>query len=567
MLELLKIQNIALIDELEVEFASGLSLLTGETGSGKSIIVDSLGALTGERVRSDLIKEGKETARIEGIFSIVSSDALAAIFDESGVELTINEEAEIIVRRDLSLTGRNRIFVNDQTVTAAFLKKIGPFLVDIHGQGEQFSLLDPATHSEILDGFAKTASEQQNTSDAFAEWSRIRTELNSLRQDDAEKLRLLDILSFQVNEIKRAGLRIGETEELEEEKRRLANIEKLRNLSDEAFDLLYERDDSTISTFGRSIDKIEELGEFDSAFRDYLEGLRSAMAVIDDLAIAVRDFRNGLESSPERLAEIEERLVEISGITRKYGGSVEAALEHLADTEKRLENIEMAELREKELLAELTNRRNAYIKTAGVLSEKRRKAAVKFEKEVEAGLKAVALEKARFEVKIECPSEEDLAVENSDAAFSANGFDSVEFYFSANIGESPKPLARVASGGEASRLMLILRTVAGDTDNGKTTVFDEIDAGIGGRVAEAVGQKLKGLAESRQVLCVTHQAQVASKADRHFVVEKTMKKDRTFVTIRELTESERVEEIARMLAGEKITDAARENAKEMLAAA
>ena len=210
---------------------------------------------------------------------------------------------------------------------------------------------------------------------------------------------------------------------------------------------------------------------------------------------------------------------------------------------------------------------HAYTQAAAILSEKRRKAAIKFEKEVEAGLKAVSLEKARFEVKIESPSAEDLATGNDNAAFSANGFDRIEFYFSANTGESPKPLARVASGGEASRLMLILRTVAGNTDNGKTTVFDEIDAGIGGRVAEAVGQKLKNLSESRQVLCVTHQAQVASKADRHFVVEKTMKKDRTFVSIRELSAAERIDEIARMLAGEKITDAARENAKEMLAAA
>ncbi len=565
MLELLKIQNIALIDEIEAEFASGLTLLTGETGSGKSIIVDSLGALTGERVRSDLIKEGKENARIEGIFSVRPSDALAAIFDESGVELAVNDTAEIIVRRDLSLTGRNRIFVNDQTVTAAFLKKIGPFLVDIHGQGEQFSLLDPATHCEILDSFAKTAAEQRLTADAFAEWSRIRTELNSLQQDDAEKLRRLDILAFQVNEIRRANLRTGETDELEEEKRRLVNIEKLRSLSDEAFALLYEMDDSAVSTLGRAVQKIDELREYGSAFDGYLEGLNTAQAVIDDLAIAVRDFRSGLASSPQRLEEIEERLVEISGITRKYGGTVEAALDHLADAETQLQNIETSELREKELQAALAKAEAAYIKAAGALGDKRKKAAAAFESKVETGLKAVALEKARFEVRIVSPTEEELSNGDAHRRFSANGFDEVEFFFSANVGESPKPLARVASGGEASRLMLILRTVAGNTDNGKTTVFDEIDAGIGGRVAEAVGQKLKGLAESRQVLCVTHQAQVASKADRHFAVEKTMKKDRTFVTIRELTESERVEEIARMLAGEKITDAARENAKEMLA--
>lgn len=567
MLEHLKIKNIALIDELSIEFGPGLALLTGETGSGKSIIVDSLGALTGERVGSDLIKEGQETARIEGIFSVNINDRLSNIFSESGIELGEEKQAEIVVRRELSLTGRNRIFVNDQIVTAAFLKKIGPYLVDIHGQGEQMSLLDPSTHFEILDGQAGLSGLREQTAAAFAEWNDTLSELRSLRLDDAEKLRLLDILTFQVNEIKRAALTPGEADELEDEKRRLSNIEKLKILSDDAFDLLYEMDDSTLSTLGKATQRIEELGGFDQQFREYLDGLNSAQAIINDLAIAVRDFKNSLASSPERLSEIEERLVEISGITRKYGGTVNAALDHLAEAEQKLEKIEMAEFREKELLADLAKKRTAYINAARRLSEKRKLSAVRFEKEVEAGLKAVALEKARFEARITSPTEDDLSQETADANFTENGFDTVEFYFSANVGESPKPLGRVASGGEASRLMLIIRTAAEQDQKGKTAVFDEIDAGIGGRVAEAVGQKLKKLAKDQQVLCVTHQAQVASKADQHFVVEKTMKKDRTFVTIRELDETERIEEIARMLAGEKITDAARENAKEMLAAA
>ncbi|MDM7921532.1 MAG: DNA repair protein RecN [Pyrinomonadaceae bacterium] len=560
MLSLLKIKNIALIDSLEVEFGPGLNLLTGETGSGKSIIVDSLGALTGERVSGDLIKEGEDSARIEGLFSVGKARELREIFEESGVEIDDSPDAEVIVRRELSLAGKNRIFVNNQMVTAAFLKKVGPFLVDIHGQGEQASLFDPSSHLSMLDEFAAVADLKEETASAFTEWRAVRSELEELRSDEAEKLQLLDILRFQANEISKAALKAEEFDELEEEKRRLNNVEKLSALSDEAYTLMYESDASTITTFDQAFRKIEELAEYDSRFAEQLEGLQSARAIIEDASIMVRDFRNHLEFSPERLEEIETRLAEIARVTRKYGGTVETALEHLADAERRLENIESAELREKELQAALSAKRESYLKAAAVLSEKRRAAAAKFEKAVLGSLKAVALEKARFEVRIESFAE-------AEERFTPNGIDRVEFFFSANVGESPKPLSKVASGGEASRIMLILKTSAHPHRTGKTAIFDEIDTGIGGRVAEAVGAKLKELAATQQVLCVTHQAQVASKADRHFVVEKTMGKRSTSIAVRELNVGERVEEIARMLAGERITDAARENARELIAAA
>lgn len=560
MLSLLKIKNIALIDSLEVEFGPGLNLLTGETGSGKSIIVDSLGALTGERVSGDLIKEGEDSARIEGLFSVGKARELREIFEESGVEIDDSPDAEVIVRRELSLAGKNRIFVNNQMVTAAFLKKVGPFLVDIHGQGEQASLFDPSSHLSMLDEFAAVADLKEETASAFTEWRAVRSELEELRSDEAEKLQLLDILRFQANEISKAALKAEEFDELEEEKRRLNNVEKLSALSDEAYTLMYESDASTITTFDQAFRKIEELAEYDSRFAEQLEGLQSARAIIEDASIMVRDFRNHLEFSPERLEEIETRLAEIARVTRKYGGTVETALEHLADAERRLENIESAELREKELQAALSAKRESYLKAAAILSEKRRAAAAKFEKAVLGSLKAVALEKARFEVRIESFAE-------AEERFTPNGIDRVEFFFSANVGESPKPLSKVASGGEASRIMLILKTSAHPHRTGKTAIFDEIDTGIGGRVAEAVGAKLKELAATQQVLCVTHQAQVASKADRHFVVEKTMGKRSTSIAVRELNVGERVEEIARMLAGERITDAARENARELIAAA
>ena len=564
MLTLLKIKNIALIDELQLEFAKGLNLLTGETGSGKSIIVDSLGALTGERISSDLIKEGAENAQIEGLFTLFSNEDLRLLFDESGIELDDGNEIDLIVRRELSATGRNRIFINNQLVTQSFLKKIGAFLVDIHGQGEQATLFNPATHLEMLDEYAGLEDLRGNAAEKYRALNAIQNEIENLQADEAQKLQLLDILQFQVDEIGKANLQTGEDDALEEEKRRLNNVEKLSTLSDEAYQMLYENELATVATLEKVVRRVTELAEFESSFREYLEGLQTAQAVLEDLAFSVRSFGSGLEFSPERLEDIEIRLAEISRLKRKYGGTIENILAHFAESEERLKNIETAELREKELRKKLSKARAEYIEIAIELHEKREKAARKFEKEIEKNLKAVALEKARFEVRIETPSKAALQDERDVKSFTAKGFDRIEFYFSANVGESVKPIVKVASGGEASRLMLILKTTAKLSEHEKAMVFDEIDAGIGGRVAEAVGLKLKELAKTQQVLCVTHQPQVASLADQHFLVEKQAVGNKTEVGVRHLSENEQIEEIARMLAGEKITETARIHAREML---
>lgn len=572
MLTLLKIKNIALIDELAVEFGDGLNLLTGETGSGKSIIVDSLGALTGERVSNDLIKQGEDSARIEGLFSVVASPELLNLLDESGIETDADprgvakahasaraksaDSIELIIRRELSLSGKNRVFVNNQLVTQGFLKSLGPLLADIHGQGEQASLYDIGTHIEVLDDFAAVDKERAKVADAFDDWSDVRSQLSTLEKDESEKLQLLDILRFQVNEIKTASLTPGEDTSLEEEKRRLNNTEKLSALSSEAHSLLYDNEDSTLATLDRSARIIAELAEYDARFRGFDEGLNAARAVIDELGSTARDFLSTLEFSPERLDEIENRLNEIVRLKRKYGETIEAVLEHLRVSDERLQGIETAEFREEELKKQLAIAADAYLRSAALLHDARAKAALKLSKAVEQDLQAVALEKAKFEVRF-----------TESETFSANGTDIVEFYFSANPGEPPRPLAKIASGGEASRLMLILKTAAKGEPNGKTAVFDEIDIGIGGRVAEAVGRKLKDLAGGQQVFCVTHQPQIASLADRHFVVEKSLAANKTRVGVHELDASARVDEIARMLAGEQITDAARENARAMLAGA
>jgi DNA repair protein RecN (Recombination protein N) len=557
-LTLLKIKNIALIDGLELEFGRGLNLLTGETGSGKSIIVDSLGALIGDRVSIDLIKEGEKTATIEGLFSTAASKELIEILDESGITIDLGSENEFIIRREISATGKNRIFFNGQLVTQGFLKRIGIYLADIYGQGDQTGIYDVETHIELLDQFADVEILKTKVAGHFRSLASIRGRLASIEKDTAQKLQLVDILRFQVSEIGAASLAPDEETSLEEEKLRLANVEKLTSLSNEAFALLYDNAESTATTLEKAQRKISELADFDSQFASYAEGITTARAVIEDLAFCVRDFRSKLEFSPERLDEIETRLAEILRLKRKYGGTVEAVIEHLRISEERLANIENTEFREEELRKQLALERTEYVAAATELTKARKLAAAKFERQVEQNMRAVALDKARFEVRFDSNADDD-------DTFTENGIDRVEFYFSANPGESPRPLARVASGGEASRVMLILKTTIDERGPNKTAVFDEVDVGIGGRVAEAVGRKLKDLSQTQQILCVTHQPQIASLADSHFVVEKDTSGEKTSVSVRKLTNVERIDEIARMLAGEHITEAARENAKSMLA--
>ncbi len=560
MLSLLKIKNIPLIDELEIEFGDGLNLLTGETGSGKSIIVDALGTLTGERISSDLIKEGAASARIEGLFTIHKPRSLIQLLGEGGIETNGVEAIELIVRRELSAGGKNRVFVNDQLVTMSLLKKIGMHLADIHGQGEQAALYDVSTHIDMLDEYAATSALKRNTAEAFHHWSVTKTELGMLRQNENEKLQLLDVLKFQVDEINRSGISVGEDEQLEEEKRRLNNIEKLSALSREIYTMLYDRSESAFDLLEKAKRSTDELAEYESKFGEYKESMMSAIAVVEDLAAEARDYLSHLEFSPARLEEIEGRLAEISRLKRKYGETIADVLVHLHTAEERLKNVETAEFREEELRRSLAERRRDYIAAASLLSDKRSTAAKKFEKQIAQDLKAVALDKAKFEVRIGSPTAADLENEDANQDFTANGFDHVEFYFSANPGESPKALARVASGGEASRVMLVLKTAAHASDADKSAVFDEVDSGIGGRVAEAVGLKLKALAETQQVLCVTHQPQIASLADAHFIVEKSVVKNRTGITVRALDANGRIEEIARMLAGETISETARDHA-------
>jgi DNA repair protein RecN (Recombination protein N) len=553
MLQLLSISNIALIDDLRVEFDGALNLLTGETGSGKSIIVDALGVLIGGRFTSELLKSGAERGSIEGLFSLSPNPQLETLLENSGFA----NGDELIIRRELSATGRNKIFINNQLATQTLLRDLRPFLVDIHGQGEQQTLFDPETHLELLDSYAGHAALRAEVAEAYEGLSRAQRELAALRQDAAEKFQLADTLQFQIGELERAQLSLGEDERLEEERRRLSNVEKLTTLCQSSYSRIYEDDDAALARLRQTLKDVEELSEYDSGFREYVEGLESARAVVEDLSFALRDFADRLEFSPARLGQIEDRLAELSRLKRKYGGSIETSLEHLAQAQDRLRQIETSDEREQELSAELLRAQKTYLERARKLHKQRLRAAKALEQAVEEGIAEVAMENARFEVRVETD-------ETDFTRISATGLDQVEFHFSANVGEEVKPLARVASGGEASRLMLVLKTVSNASEFPRTIVFDEIDAGIGGRVSEAVGIKLKKLSQTNQVLCVTHQPQIARFADNHLVVQKEALAGRTQVSVNKLDRPGRVEELARMLTGAEITESARRHARELL---
>jgi DNA repair protein RecN (Recombination protein N) len=566
MLNLLNISNIALIGEMRVEFDRGLNLLTGETGSGKSILIDALGILIGGRFGSEMLKAGEAHGFIEGLFTLQPVPELTGMLESAGIEM---DRDELIIRRELSTGGRNKIFINNRLATQAVLRELRPYLVDIHGQGDQQTLFNPETHLDLLDSFAGFDQARTEIAGLYKEMSAAKLAVEGQRRDEAERFQLIDILRFQIDELERAAMTAAEDERLEEEKRRLANIEKLSGLCSEGFSIVYEEKDSGIARIAQTLRRVEELAEYEAVFRGYIGGLETARALLEDLAFMLRDYAGKLEFSPERLAEIESRLAEISRLKRKYGGTISSAAAHLERSRERLRNLEMSDERDKDLREQYGRAMTEYLESARRLHRDRARATKKFEAAVEHSLAEVAMEHSRLEVRLEIPSDSNLAelsaVTGADRqGIGPRGIDKAEFFFCANPGEPLRPLAKVASGGEASRLMLVLKTITNASRFPRTIVFDEIDAGIGGRVSEAVGAKLKRLSETNQVLCVTHQPQIARFADCHLLIRKDVTDGRTRVSVERLDRRARVEEIARMLTGADITESARRHAREML---
>ncbi len=559
MLVELRLENYAVIDNVAVEFASGLNLLTGETGAGKSILIDALALLLGEKASPEVIRTGMDRAVISCAFSIeeLSKKRVATILETNGID---EADDAVILRREISAGGKGRVFVNNQPATVAVLKQLAPHLATIHAQSESLVSFDGQSRLGLLDTFAGTQLE--STANAFSEWKRIAAQIEELQQDEQDRLRLLDIWTFQKREIDDAKLKADEDEALEAEKLVLANAEKIYNAALGAFDLLYEGDASTSSSLRAAQKHVEELARYEPKFQEALAALETARISIEDVGATLRDYAGGIQASPEHLAEIEDRLAALDRLKRKYGKTVSEMIEFGEEVSRKLSAMENKDETLRELRARLAEAGKAYLKEAQAASKKRQEAAKKLEKLVEAEINDLAM-KSLFKIEVRANQQE--------GSWSESGFDDVEYLIATNPGEPLRPLEQIASGGELSRVMLALKASveAGlprkNTHNPqRTLIFDEIDIGIGGRAAEAVGKKLKSLSRSSQVLCVTHLPQIATFADHHYVIEKKVSAGRTKTAIREITGSERTEEVARMLSGAKLTDTSLKHAEQMI---
>jgi len=569
MLAELRLENYAVIDNVVIGFAPGLNLLTGETGAGKSILIDALGLLLGEKASSDVIRSGAERAVVAAVFESdgAAGRAIEAILETNGLDA---EDGSLILRREIAPGGKGRVFVNNQAATVAVLKQIAPHLAVIHAQKESILNFGAAARQDLLDAYG--GIELKEVGDAFAKWKHIRGRIAELEQDEQDRVRLLDLWNFQSREIDQARLQssqdgIGEDERLEAEKRVLANAEKIYGAAINAFDLLYEGNASTTSSLRAAQKHVEELVRYEPKFQEALAALESARISVEDVGATLRDYAGGIHASPERLAEIEERLALLDRLKRKYGPTLEQTIAYGEDVRRKLSEMENKDQVLLELREELATGAEAYRKAAQGASRKRLDAAKKLEKLVEAEINDLAM-RASFRVEVE---------ENSaEQDWKQSGVNQVIYRIATNAGESPRPLEEIASGGELSRVMLALKaSVETGTNPGgrkksgasqRTLVFDEIDTGIGGRAAEAVGKKLKALSKGNQVLCVTHLPQIATFADHHYVIEKREAGGRAKTTVRPITGEERTEEVARMLSGARLTDTSRKHAEQMIRA-
>jgi len=612
----LRLENYAVIDNLVVEFGHGLNLLTGETGAGKSILIDALALLLGEKASSDVIRAGAERAIVSAVFE-GEEKPLEKILRANGLDES--DDGSLIVRREIAAAGKGRVFVNNQPATVAVLRLLAPHLATVHAQNESILSFDGPARLALLDAFAGTALEAVEA--PFATWKEIRTRIDELERGEQDRLRLVDLWVFQRREIDEARLQSGEDERLETEKRVLANAEKIYNAAMNAFDLLYEGSGSTASSLRAAQKQVEELARYEPKFEEALAALESARISVEDVGATVRDYAGGIQASPEHLAEVEDRLALIDRLKRKYGPSLDEVIAFGAEVARKLSEVENKDEILRQLRAELTAAAEEYLKAARALSKKRAEAARKLEKMVEAEINDLAM-KSAFRIEITKSEEE--------GNWSASGIDSVVYLISTNPGEPMRQLEHIASGGELSRVMLALKasveggkspllapkprekwgtqgedssanetkiptsgkggqkwgtqnrkvktpTLPQDAREGwgtpreawdiqRTLVFDEIDIGIGGRAAEAVGKKLKSLARANQVLCVTHLPQIATFADHHYVIEKKESAGRTRTSIREVSGDERTEEVARMLSGAKLTETSRKHAEQMIKA-
>jgi len=559
MLLQLDIRNIALIDKLSLEIAPGLNVLTGETGAGKSIIIDSINAVLGERVTKDLIRNGKDKAFIEAVFEYENT-YINDILEQLGIEF---DEGNIIISREISLSGKNTCRINGRLVNVSVLKQVGELLLDIHGQHDNQSLLKTETHIELLDAFGGVTIEKLKADYLviFTQYKSIKSKLQGLIGDKGEIARRMDMLKFQIDEIKKAKLKKGEDENLNKQRQVLANSEKIMNSIICSYGLLNEDNDgkSALYNSNKALQELSNILKYDEDLIPISEKLESVIYQLEDICGDLRAKREVDEFNPEVLSHIDERLDIISRLKRKYGSTLEEVLEFFDKSQ-----IEYDELMKSESLIEDLNKQLATIMqklsdSAKILHLERQKEALILEKNITAELENLEMKNSSFKVN--------LLLNEDEMHFTKNGLNTVEFLISSNIGEPLKPLNKIASGGEMSRIMLAIKTILANVDAIPTLIFDEIDTGISGKAAQKVGEKLSYISKNHQVLCVTHLSQLACMSDNHLFIEKNSNGENTFTTVRYLNRKERIEEIARIIGGSDITLLALKHAEELINAA
>lgn len=539
MIRYLAIRNLAVIESVSVEFEQSFNILTGETGAGKSILVEAVGLLLGGRASADLVRTGEDIASVE------------AIFDTP-------DQGELIVRREITSQGRSRAFISGALATAAALKDLSNRRVELHGQHEHQQLLDPGQHVPLLDAWAGLSDAQQAVATSFGQVRALGEQLDRLRMDSRERAARLELVEFQLSELKKAALEPDEDEELAATRQILRSADTIQRLCSEGYAELYDSEGAVLTGLAHVWKRVGELAAIDSSFASYVDQQDGIKAQLEDLAFALRDFGDRIDASPQRLQEVEERLALLERLKRKHGPTLVdvIARRDALDAEHRAltgGGGSAAAIEEA-----LGHAGHVYLQQARTLSASRKTAATKFARALERELADLAMERTRFEVR--------LASSEEESRWSERGIDAGEFYLSPNPGEELRPLARIVSGGELSRVMLALKTLATADHPGKTLIFDEVDAGIGGRVASVIGQKLQALGERFQVLCITHLPQIAAAGRTHFSIEKRVRGSRTVTSVRRLDDTGRVEELARMIGGADAGDQARASARELLEA-
>ncbi len=550
MLKALRIKDFAIIDEMSLEFEKGFTVFTGETGAGKSILVDAIGIMIGGRAAADVVRYGSDEAVVEAIFEEVADEDLFEKITQYGIPANNNE---VLIRRNISKGGKNRIYINGMLATLSMLEEIASGLVDIHGQHDQQNLLKRERHIEYLDAFGGLSGQRDRVRERYLHLSQLSARLDELEASVRGRKEKEELFRYQLTEIKGAGLKPEEERDLTREKEMLGNAGRLSVSSSEAYSLLYEDDRAILSGLGKIEEILAEISKIDDRMGESLELVRSSKAALRETAESVRRFRDEVRDDPERLEKIEERLYLIERLKKKYGPSVEEILAYQSKIEKELAGLEYSDQDISALRGEIGEVSEKTTQEAAELSKLREKSLKTLEKEIAQELALLQMENMKFSIGIER------------VPLSQNGIDSVEFLI-ANVGEEPRPLGKIASGGELSRLMLAIKSQLSAVDRVQTLIFDEVDTGVGGRVAEEVGRRLKQLAGDHQVCCVTHLPQIAAMADTHYSVEKVMTDNRVTTNIRRLDDQGRIKEVGRMLGGKDKTEGALRYAEEMLRA-